>query len=93
MLDWVVTDRQHPHLWVAETNTTFIGKIVARYDVEEMEGGCRYTRTIINPARPKPPTEEMIRRIDEEATVSLRNIKTNVEKRRAKKAAAPPFPG
>lgn len=55
------------------------------HDVEEMEGVCRYTRTIINPARPKPPPEEMIRRIDEEATASLRNIKTNVEKRRGKK--------
>ena len=66
---------------MAETETTFIGRIIARYDVEVTAGGCRYTRTIINPARPKPPTEDMIRRMDEEATISLRNIKTNVEMR------------
>ena len=45
-------------------------------------GGCRYRRTVINPARPKAPTEDMIRRIDEEAAISLQKIKRAVEARR-----------
>lgn len=81
-LDWVVTDRNHPDRWTAETDTNFIGKIVVRYDIEAVEGGNRFTRTVTNPVRPKPPTEDMVRRIDEEAALSLANIKTNVEGRR-----------
>jgi hypothetical protein len=81
VLDWVVTARAHPTSWTGETDTTFIGKIVVRYDIEEADGGCLFTRTVINPVRPKPPTEDMIRRVDEEAEISLRNIKENVEKR------------
>ena len=80
-LDWVVTERLHPLSWIAETDTDFIGKIVVRYDIHGVEDGIKFTRTVINPARPKPPTEDMIRRIDEEAAVSLANIKTNVESR------------
>jgi hypothetical protein len=80
-LDWVVTDRNHPISWIAETDTSFIGKIVVRYDIELVEGGNRFTRTVINPVRPKPPTEDMVRRIDEEGALSLRNIKANVESR------------
>ncbi len=80
-LDWRVTERTEGRLWIARTNTTFIGEIIARYDVELIDGQTRYSRTIINPARPKPPTEDMIRRIDEEATVSLANIKRIVEAR------------
>jgi hypothetical protein len=34
-----------------------------------------------NPVRPKPPTEDMIRRMDEEAELCLVNIKGNVEAR------------
>ncbi|MBW1788616.1 MAG: SRPBCC family protein [Deltaproteobacteria bacterium] len=83
ILDWKVTERRHPTLWVAKADTGFIGKIIARYDVDETEDGCHYTRTIINPARPKMPTEQMIRAHDDEAEVSLRNIKNNVEKRRS----------
>ena len=82
VLDWLVTERDHPRLWVAETYTDFIGKIIARYEVEASAGGCRYRRTLINPARPKAPTEDMLRRIDEEAAISLENIKRAVEKRR-----------
>ena len=80
-LDWTVTARDHPQSWTAEADTTFIGKIVVRYDIEAVEGGHRFTRTVINPARPKPPTEDMVRRIDEEAETSLENIKANVEAR------------
>lgn len=82
ILDWVVTERDHPKLWTAETDTSFIGKIVVRYDIDNTADGCRFTRTVINPVRPKAPTDDMVRRFDEEAEISLRNIKTNVEKRR-----------
>jgi hypothetical protein len=37
-----------------------------------------------NPARPKPPTEDQLARIDDEAAIGLKNIKTNVEKRTLK---------
>ena len=81
LLNWRVTERDHPRLWVAETRTDFIGTIIVRYDVESLAQGCRYRRTLINPVRPKAPTEDMIRRIDEEAATSLLNIKNAVEKR------------
>jgi hypothetical protein len=80
-LDWIVTEREEGNRWVAKTRTEFIGEIVVRYDVEMSSGQCRFTRTLINPARPKPPTPEMIQRIDEEAEISLENIKRNVESR------------
>jgi len=81
LLEWLVTERDHPRLWVAQTRTDFIGTIIVRYEVEPAAGGCRYRRTLINPARPKAPTADMIRRIDEEAAVSLQNIKRAVEAR------------
>ncbi len=80
-LAWRVTERIDGRTWVAETMTDFIGPIVARYTVEEVAGGCRYTRAVVNPARRKAPTPEMIARIDEEAAVCLANIKRNVEAR------------
>lgn len=81
-LDWIVKQRVHPRLWIAETRTPFLGPIVVTYTCEVVDGKTRYTRLIANPARPKPPTEEMIQRVDEEAHVSLENIKRNVEARR-----------
>lgn len=81
-LEWLVTERDHPRLWVAQTHTVFTGAIIVRYEVEPAAGGCRYRRTLINPARPKAMTEEMIRRVDEEAAASLQNIKRAVEARR-----------
>jgi uncharacterized protein YndB with AHSA1/START domain len=78
-LNWEVLESDRPRRWIAETGTEFLGPIVAQYDFEAVDGGCRYTRTVINPARPKPPTEAMIQRVDEEATISLANIKRNVE--------------
>ena len=81
-LAWRVTERTDPTLWVAETETAFIGPIVARYEVAELgPERCRYVRRILNPARPKAPTDEMIARIDDEAAVCLANIKNNVEAR------------
>ena len=79
LLDWVVTERVHPRLWVAQTQTDFIGTIIVRYEVEPAAGGQRYRRTLINPARPKAPTTDMITRVDQEAAVSLANIKRAVE--------------
>lgn len=78
-LDWKVLAREHPHLWEAQTHTDFTGPIIVRYEVEAVEGGHLYRRRLINPSRPKMPTEDMIRRIDEEAAISLQNIKKNVE--------------
>jgi len=82
-LNWRVTDSDPGRLWVGETATAFIGPIIVRYDVEEVGDQVRFTRSLINPARPKPPTEEMIARIDAEAEVCLANIKRNVEARAA----------
>ena len=88
LLEWLVTEREHPRLWVAETRTDFIGTIIVRYEVEPAAGGCRDRRMVINPARPKAPTEDMIRRVDEEAAVSLQNIKRAVEARRGGRQGA-----
>jgi len=78
-LDWVVIESTKDRLWIGETGAAFIGPIIVRYDVEIIEGGSHFTRTMINPARPKPPSDAMIRRMDEEAEISLANIKRNVE--------------
>lgn len=80
-LDWRVSEHIDGELWVAETRTDFTGPIVARYTVEAVEGGTRYTRAIVNPARPKAPTDEMVARMDDEAAICLANIKSAVESR------------
>lgn len=79
-LQWRVTKRTDPTLWQAETEAPFTGPIVARYELDELgPHRCRYVRRIINPARPKPPTPEMIERMNTEADVCLANIKRLVE--------------
>lgn len=80
-LDWVVRTCERPRLWVVETGAPFLGPIIVQYTCELAGGRTRYTRTVRNPARPKPATAEMIARIDEEARVALANIKVNVERR------------
>lgn len=82
-LDWSVTEREDGRRWVAEADTTFLGRIVARYTTEAVAGGTRYTRTIINPARPKAPSAEVVARVDAEAATCLANIKAAVERRHA----------
>ena len=82
-LEWSVVEREDAKFWEARADTDFIGPIVARYTVEETATGCRYTRTIVNPARAKPPTEEMVARMDDEAAICLANIKRGVEGRKA----------
>ncbi|MBU6269666.1 MAG: SRPBCC family protein [Betaproteobacteria bacterium] len=80
-LDWVVLKADSPRCWVARTHAGFIGPIIVRYDFEPVGQGTRYRRTVSNPARPKPPTEAMIGRIDAEAATALGNIKAQVERR------------
>jgi len=41
----------------------------------------RYRRNVTNPTRPKPPTEDMVQRFDEEAVIGLGNIKSLLENR------------
>jgi uncharacterized protein YndB with AHSA1/START domain len=79
-MNWVVKECDSPRLWIVQADTAFIGPIVIQYTCEDVDGGTKFTRTTRNPARPKPPTDEMIQRIDEEAAIALGNIKTNVEK-------------
>ena len=57
------------------------------YTVEATERGCRYTRTIGNPQRPKAPTADMVQRMHDEAAVCLANIKAGVERRQQVAAA------
>lgn len=78
-LDWRVALRVEAQCWEAHAHTEFTGPIVARYTVEAVGDGCRYTRTISNPARPKAPTQDMLTRMDAEAAICLENIKRNVE--------------
>ncbi len=80
-LDWVVRECDRPNRWLARTETPFTGEILVRYDCVPVGGATRYTRTVTNPARPKPVTPEMLARIDAEAATALANIKANVERR------------
>jgi len=84
-LDWRVTTCEAPHLWIGETAADFIGPIIVRYEVVPSDTptveASHYTRTVINPARPKPPTPEMIQRMDDEAATGLNNIKRILEAR------------
>jgi len=78
-LNWVITTCERPTCWVGETGAAFLGPIIVRYDLEAVGDGQRFTRTVSNPARPKPPTPEMIAAVDAEAATALANIKRNVE--------------
>lgn len=78
-LNWVVAESDRGRVWVGETGTLFTGPIIVRYDFAATDGGTRFTRTLSNPARPKPITDAMIERIDEEAAVGLANVKRIVE--------------
>jgi uncharacterized protein YndB with AHSA1/START domain len=78
-LDWLVIACEQPRLWIGLTQAPFMGPIVVQYICDSVDGGTKFIRTLRNPARPKPPTEEMIQRIDEEAMLGLGNIKRVVE--------------
>lgn len=81
LLRWTVLESNPHRLWIATADTDFIGPIVVQYTFEPVGAATRYTRTVRNPARPKPPTAEMVARIDAEARTALANIKRNVEGR------------
>lgn len=78
-LDWLVIACERPHLWIGLTQTPFTGPIVVQYECNLTDGGVKFTRTLRNPARPKPPTDDMIARIDAEAVEALEKIRRNVE--------------
>ncbi|MBX9821844.1 SRPBCC family protein [Afipia birgiae] len=80
-LNWIVRACVSPKLWIVQAETDFIGPIVVQYTCEDVGGGTKFTRTLRNPARKKPPTDEQIANMDAEAAVGLGNIKANVEKR------------
>ncbi len=80
-LDWLVIACDQPRLWNGLTGTEFTGPIVVEYRCEDVADGVKFTRTLRNPARPKPPTPEMVARIDAEAEAALAAIKRNVEAR------------
>lgn len=79
-LNWTVTGHEPGCRWVGEAETNFIGKIEVQYDIEDAAGGVRFIRTMRNPSRPKMPTDEQLKRIDEMAEQNLANIKRNIEK-------------
>jgi uncharacterized protein YndB with AHSA1/START domain len=83
-LSWIVRACVSPKLWIVQAETDFIGPIVIQYTCEEEDGRTTFTRMVRNPARPKPPTDDQLARIDDEAAIGLKNIKTNVEKRTLK---------
>jgi len=82
-LNWRVTESARPSAWTCEADTDFIGPIVIRYTFEKEGGGTRYTRQLSNPMRSSEPTEDQLKRMDEEAQVGLANIKRQVEQRAA----------
>ncbi|MEE3094038.1 MAG: SRPBCC family protein, partial [Pseudomonadota bacterium] len=61
------TEFQEARFRIGETNTPFTGTIIVRSDVESIEGRTKFTRTLFNPARPKPVTEKIVQAIDMEA--------------------------
>jgi hypothetical protein len=81
-LRWTVTACDRPLSWAAETTTEALGPIIIRYAFEIVGDLTRFTRIAHNPARPQPVNEELARRIDDEASVALANIKSNIEKMR-----------
>lgn len=80
-LAWRVTEREEGRRWTARTEAPFLGEIIVTYLCEPAGAMTRYTRILRNPARDKPPTDEMLQRIDAEAREALANIKANVERR------------
>jgi len=83
-LSWIVRACVSPKLWIVQAETDFMGPIVIQYTCEETDGRTTFTRTVRNPARPKPPTDDQLKRIDDEAAIGLENIKANVEKQTPK---------
>lgn len=70
-----------PSLWIGPPETPFLGLIVVQYECVPVAVSVCFRRTLWNAARPTQPTEEMVRRTDEEAG-GLQNIKRQVETQR-----------
>lgn len=82
VLNWIVTERDHPVRWTCATETPFTGPIIVTYTIEELPSGAvNYTRIVNNPDRPKPINEAADKAMHEEALISLKNIKNQVEAR------------
>ena len=81
VLDWMVTESDRPNAWTVQAATDFIGPIIIRYTFEPRGDLTKYTRHLRNPARSSVPSEEQIRRMDEEAEIGLANIKRQVQRR------------
>ena len=80
-LNWTVTESERPNAWTCKAHTDFIGPIVIRYGFANEAGRTRYRRELSNPDRPNEPTEDQLKRMDEEAWIGLENIKKQVERR------------
>ena len=91
VLAWKVTESDRPKAWSCEADTDFIGPIIIRYAFEPEGGKTRYIRQLSNPNRPSEPTDEQLKRMDDEARTGLANIKRRVEWRFAA-AYVSPYP-
>ncbi len=80
-LNWTVTKSERPNAWACRADTDFIGPIVIRYTFANEAGRTRYTRELTNPDRPTAPSEDQLKRMDDEAQIGLANIKKHVERR------------
>jgi len=79
VLDWLVVVCDRPRQWLGITQTEFIGPILVHYMFDPIPEGTHFTRVMRNPARPKPPTAEMIERMDADSTTGLANIRRLLE--------------
>lgn len=80
-LDWVVAIAERPQRWLGLTHAGFMGPVLVEYTIEDAAGGVRFTRTVRNPQRPKPATDDQTARFDAEAELGLANIKRILEAR------------
>ncbi len=83
ILNWRVTASTRPGFWAIAAETSFIGRICGEYHFDAVTGGTRYTRTIFNPDRARPPTLEQMAAIDDEARLCLANTRRCLEQKRA----------
>lgn len=90
-LHWTVTESNRPSAWTCRADTAFMGPIIIRYSFVGEKGRTHYSRELTNPDRPSEPTQDQLRRMDEEARIGLSNIKKQVESRFAA-AYASPYP-
>lgn len=88
-LHWTVTESNRPSAWTCQADTDFIGPIIIRYTFALEGVRTRYMRELSNPNRPSGPSEQQLKRMDEEARIGLGNIKKQVERRFAARHVSP----